>query len=388
MAKTGVKSCPWSNKRFSCEFISRSPATRIIISTKEKRSAEQLDDRPTKRSCSDVTLRPDGDIIDCLDSPQVCFRLLYGTVNVFDLRCALTVLSSLFSHRDNTRNISTSDGIELGPYSRDLQATDLDLLHAINEAAHLRDTLNSSRTNAEEEFFKMFQEIENLANEIGAAKIEMPRTTKEQTNRANAPANTAEEYYRRAVFVPFFDSFLSQLDVRFLAHKEILQQFSCLTVANVIPTTEQKNQIRELSTTYEDDVNCSPDVAVGELGSWYRYLSTLRDRPTTALDILSVCDQNIHPAIWKLLQVLRTIPVTTVAAERSYSSLRRLKDYLRSTMKEDRLNGLALMFLHRDVPIDADEVFDEIEDFGKVSRKSRDVLRLRTTTNPHPSPPL
>ena len=43
-------------------------------------------------------------------------------------------------------------------------------------------------------------------------------------------------------------------------------------------------------------------------------------------------------------------------AERSFSALRRIKSYLRSTMSSERFAGLALMHLHSDVDIDIDEV--------------------------------
>jgi hypothetical protein len=43
---------------------------------------------------------------------------------------------------------------------------------------------------------------------------------------------------------------------------------------------------------------------------------------------------------------------STATAERSFSTLRRLKNYLRSTMGEERLNGLALANIHKDITID------------------------------------
>ncbi|KAE9528193.1 hypothetical protein AGLY_012615 [Aphis glycines] len=52
--------------------------------------------------------------------------------------------------------------------------------------------------------------------------------------------------------------------------------------------------------------------------------------------------------VWlKLLVILAIFPVTTSASERSFSTLCILKSYLRNTVGENRLNGLALMNIHR-----------------------------------------
>ena len=48
--------------------------------------------------------------------------------------------------------------------------------------------------------------------------------------------------------------------------------------------------------------------------------------------------------------------MSSCEAERSFSALRRIKSYLRSTMSSERFAGLALMHLHSDVDIDIDEV--------------------------------
>ena len=44
---------------------------------------------------------------------------------------------------------------------------------------------------------------------------------------------------------------------------------------------------------------------------------------------------------------------------RSFSALHRLKVYLRSTISEDRLNGLALLNVHRNIKIDLTEAVDQ-----------------------------
>ena len=41
-------------------------------------------------------------------------------------------------------------------------------------------------------------------------------------------------------------------------------------------------------------------------------------------------------------RILLTIPVTVVSAERSFSKLKLIKSYLRSTMSQERLSGLAI----------------------------------------------
>ena len=63
-----------------------------------------------------------------------------------------------------------------------------------------------------------------------------------------------------------------------------------------------------------------------------------------------------------------TLPVTTATAERSFSTLRRLKTYLRTTMTGERLNGLALMTIHRDISTKIDPQ-DVISRLAKKSRR-------------------
>ncbi|XP_050919630.1 uncharacterized protein LOC127137189 [Lathyrus oleraceus] len=48
-------------------------------------------------------------------------------------------------------------------------------------------------------------------------------------------------------------------------------------------------------------------------------------------------------------RILLTIPVTVASAERSFSKLKLLKTYLRSTMSQERLNGLALIAVENDI---------------------------------------
>jgi hypothetical protein len=60
------------------------------------------------------------------------------------------------------------------------------------------------------------------------------------------------------------------------------------------------------------------------------------------------------------------MPVASATAERSFSVLRRLKTYVRLTMKSDRLSSLGLMHINRDFDVD---LYKSMEVF--VSAKTR-----------------
>ena len=72
----------------------------------------------------------------------------------------------------------------------------------------------------------------------------------------------------------------------------------------------------------------------------------------------SVSRQDAFPNIFAALKILGTIPVTSCECERTISVLRRLKTYLRSSMTQERLNGLAMMSIHRNHPFDVDRVIN------------------------------
>ncbi len=54
-----------------------------------------------------------------------------------------------------------------------------------------------------------------------------------------------------------------------------------------------------------------------------------------------------------------TLPVTSCECERSISMLKLIKTSLRSSMGQDLLNGLAMLYYHRDIEITSEDVVDE-----------------------------
>ncbi len=57
----------------------------------------------------------------------------------------------------------------------------------------------------------------------------------------------------------------------------------------------------------------------------------------------------IYPNFWTALRIALTLPVTVAQAERSFSKLKLIKSYLRSTMSQQRLNGLAIISINHSI---------------------------------------
>ncbi|KAM7312580.1 uncharacterized protein ISCGN_009485 [Ixodes scapularis] len=72
-----------------------------------------------------------------------------------------------------------------------------------------------------------------------------------------------------------------------------------------------------------------------------------------------------------LLCILATLPVSTSTPKRTFSTLRRLKSCLRNHIKQDRLTGLALLSVHREIQVDPEEV---LTDFCKLPRRKNFVV--------------
>ena len=119
----------------------------------------------------------------------------------------------------------------------------------------------------------------------------------------------------------------------------------------------------------------SSDVEINDFFSELKVLQvTLPDSLMSAPEILKfVMDADCYPNISVAYRILLTVPVTIASVERSFSKLKLLKNYLRSTMSQERLNGLAMCTIEKDIldTIDLDTVIDDF-----TSRNARRSIFL------------
>ena len=98
-----------------------------------------------------------------------------------------------------------------------------------------------------------------------------------------------------------------------------------------------------------------------ELDLWFNFWDCAKFKnnlPNSVSVTLKSVDSLAFPDIHLALKLLGTLPIATCECERSFSSLRIVKNWGRSTMTNARLNGLALLFTHREIDLDVSEIID------------------------------
>ena len=90
----------------------------------------------------------------------------------------------------------------------------------------------------------------------------------------------------------------------------------------------------------------------------------------TVCEMFNVCKfpKTMLSEVDKVLKLYLTLPLTSATAERCFSSLRRLKSYLRSTMTQNRLNQLMLLYAHND-RVDQLQLQDIAKEFIQKNRR-------------------
>ncbi|KAK2442098.1 zinc finger MYM-type protein [Trifolium repens] len=94
----------------------------------------------------------------------------------------------------------------------------------------------------------------------------------------------------------------------------------------------------------------------------------------SAIDILRfVKFVDCYPNVSIAYIILLTVPVTVASAETSFSKLKLIRTYLRSSMSQERLNGLATLSIENDMLTDID-VDVLINDFASQSARRNQFL--------------
>ena len=156
-----------------------------------------------------------------------------------------------------------------------------------------------------------------------------------------------------AVYNCFVDHLIAQLNERVITNANLF------LAQRLIPSRLQEltdDNINSIYGQYINDLQESQESFHNEVRRWVVRL-VVDDAPST---LAATLDQNrdAYPSIISIMVILLTIPATSATHERSLSSMKRIKTYLRNTMTTDRLTSLALLHIHRERDIDINTVAD------------------------------
>ena len=180
-------------------------------------------------------------------------------------------------------------------------------------------------------------------------KIWQLRTVAISRFRSNSRVNIkdaedAETYYRRNIYYPFIDHCLKEFSECF--PESSLSRFTRYNLHPDKVLQIKQAEIKAIEEFYEEDIPNKATFAA-EVEMWKQkckeFLQDDQIEKLKLVDALNIADKDYFPNIHEVLKLILTLTVGSVSCERSFSSMRRLKDWSRSTMMEDRLTVLALL---------------------------------------------
>ena len=214
-------------------------------------------------------------------------------------------------------------------------------------------TLQSLRN--EEQFSAFWDLVTKAQQELSVEEPELPRKKKlprrfEDGEPTNYPQDS-KTYYRRAYFealelvVNAIQDRFDQPDYRCYRHLEELR-------IRTVRGEDIDEELRLVCDLYGEDFHRS---------QLHLHLNTLKaifpqhlksslflHDVKTFIQNMTVAERSLISEIVTLLKLILVLPPTNIVSERTFSAMRRLKTYLRSTMKQERLNHLLILHVHND----------------------------------------
>ncbi|KAK0138714.1 Zinc finger MYM-type protein 1 [Merluccius polli] len=151
------------------------------------------------------------------------------------------------------------------------------------------------------------------------------------------------EKLKTNLYLPCLDRMVAEMDQRFSSlNSQVLKGVQACNPGSDNFLCEE--DLRGLADHYNVDLK-PEEVLVAK-----NYLARKRESLPIAdmQSVFSLLDQVMFPTLTQVIQISLTIPVSSCTCERTFSVLRRLHTWLRSTMGQDRLHHLAIMSVERE----------------------------------------
>ena len=238
--------------------------------------------------------------------------------------------------------------------SKLLQSSSISVSAALRAAEHARANLQSYRDDVS--WKSMWASCISNASRLDVDPPTMPRVRRppRRIDEGALPCTQTIEEYFRVVFFQFLDNIIETMNERL--NQQCLQLYA--TVEDIIISSANN------ATTSPETDGCitticnhfGSDLDERKLRLNLQMLHDLMPEGKVTERLSDITDQikslgpaqRLYAEVSKLIILLLVIPASSATAERSFSCLRRLKTYLRSTMGQERLNHILLLNVHQD----------------------------------------
>lgn len=245
--------------------------------------------------------------------------------------------------------------------NKKLQSVNIDIFTVVQLYDSLIELVTDSRDK-----FNEFESKAKILSEIQEYEKDTRRIKKRKIQPGESAAGEVEldgrDKMRVSTFLVVLDNLKSELKRRRDAYEKFHEKFSFLTKLTSMTSDEVELKAKNLLKTHPQDLE---ENFVDECLHFRAHCNILKDKWKSALEILKWIRkediQTVYPNVEIALRMCVCAPVTNCSGERSFSWLRRAKNFLRSKMTEDRLNSLAILNIESRLlrSLDYDDIIDE-----------------------------
>ncbi|KAL4149541.1 hypothetical protein QTP88_003470 [Uroleucon formosanum] len=213
----------------------------------------------------------------------------------------------------------------------------------------------------EESFNNTWNEVDILRKQYNVSSPILPRKQKIPAKLGGGlkevENTTINKHYKINIYFAVLDNIINDMGERF--EENNLYVLNCMQdiLLNDMPNNNSFKEINKMYGFDEDNLKAETTI----LNRMYK---TVHDQNNVQSKINFIASENYKagfPTLTRLIQLFITVPTNSASCERSFSCLRRLKTYLRTTMGQSRLNSHGILQIERERSslIDKDEVIDK-----------------------------
>ena len=255
--------------------------------------------------------------------------------------------------------------------SKSLQSPDISAVEGQEMAANVLDALKSKRS--DDQFEELWnQALASKPEDVGAPTLPRKSRITGATNQ-HFPETPKDKF--RQIYLEVYDNVISSINQRVEQPDYKVYTNMQNIIIKSFHGVDCGLEFDSIAEMYGDELDiyamrtqskllpglaASQGIDPSKIG-FKESLNVMRN--------LSKPSRIIISEVYKLAKLIVVAPATNATSERSFSSMKRIKTYLRATMTDNRINHIMVLHVHKDKKLDIDAAMAEF-----ISRNDRRKL--------------